>query len=114
MKNFNLFTFLIALGINFLAGLVFTAYSSVNMILCSVVLLCNFILLYLLKKAEVRSAFKYSLFLCFGFFEFAGVILAVLSPSTWEDNGYLLVIVLLIALQFILYMASKIVSSLVK
>ena len=91
---------------NVLAGIIIKDYLLGNIVASSCVILINAILLLLLSNSGMKDAFKISYSLLFPFFGIIEFILAILSPNTWKDNIYYVIILGFIALQFILLFAA--------
>lgn len=106
MKYLSLIVSLILIVVNVLAGLVLKDYHTENVVMSSSVLAVNALLLLWVAQSKMRDAFKVSFHILFLFFIIIEFILALLAPNTWENNFYLIGIILCLAIQTILVFAA--------
>lgn len=97
----------ILLVANILIGLITTSYETFNWILSSVVIIATIVLLGWLSSSSLRDAFKISLSFLFSFLGLVEYILAIVAPSQFADNWYLIVIVGLIIIESLFVIASN-------
>lgn len=95
---------------NLIIGLLVTAYTHFNLCFTSAVIVITTLLLYLVQRVGLKDGFivgLYSLYLFLGFVE---LILGIVAIDSIQDNGCVVAAVILIALQFISLVASKVIS----
>ena len=103
MKTLTICISLILIVVNILAGLILKDFHKENVVASSCVLLVNALLLLAIAKFQIKDAFKISFFILLPFFCLIEYILAVLSPSTFDDNLYAIGIICCFAFQMILF-----------
>ncbi len=106
-----LFSFLIILVLNLLAGLLFSGYEWANVGISSAVLLFNYLFLEWVRRSKLKDALKVSLSCILPVIGVIEFVLALMAPATVTENVLLMVIVVLLALQALLSMALNLVSS---
>ena len=79
---------------NVLIGLIATSYETFNWVLSSV-------------SSSLKDAFKISLSFLFSFLGLVEYILAIVAPSQFADNWYLIVIIGLIVIESLFIIASN-------
>lgn len=92
---------------NILIGLIATSYETFNWILSSVVIIATIVLLGWLSSSSLKDAFKISLSFLFSFLGLVEYILAIVAPSQFADNWYLIVIIGLIVIESLFVIASN-------
>jgi hypothetical protein len=102
------------LVINILAGLILSKYSWFNVILSSCVIILFTLLINFLYASNLRTAFRISLISLFLVNGIASFVLSVLSPDSFQDNWYIITILILIALQSIFWVICNTISNKVK
>lgn len=95
---------------NVLIGLIATSYETFNWILSSVVIIATIVLLGWLSASSLKDAFKISLSFLFSFLGLVEYILAIVAPSQFADNWYLIVIIGLIVIESLFVIASNMAS----
>lgn len=108
--KYNFAFLLIALLVNVLAGLIFIGYEWENVGFSSIVLICNFLMILMLQTMKLKDAFKISLSFLFPFLGIIEFVLAVMAPTEFADNLYLMSIIGLIALQIVVFLSVNVVS----
>ena len=114
MKRLNLFIGLLLLVLNVVIGLMMTSYTTFNMILTSGVIVISIALIEILKHIKLKDAFRISLSALFVLFLIINYILGILSPERFQDNGYIIAILIIIAFEMIVLMTTSFVSNKVK
>lgn len=110
MKQVIIIIGCLILALNLLFGLLLSSYQSFNMLLnCGVIILNTLILLWI-GEIELKDGFKVSYNVLFPLLTLIEVFIVAFAPQRWEDNGALLFIVLLLALQITLLIISHYVS----
>lgn len=102
MKQIIIYTGIILISVNVLAGIIFNCYERFNIYTTSLCLFVNTALLWLIAWSRMKDAFKISLTILFPVFAIIEFVLMVLSPQTFKDNTYLMVTAILIAIQIII------------
>ena len=114
MKNITLITGIILLVANLLFGTILSRYESFNMWLNCGVIAATTALLYLLKIIRLKDGFYISLYMLFSVLGFIIFILGLLTPQKYEDNGYLVAIVLIVVVEAIILTITHITSKTVE
>jgi len=109
-KNIVLITGFILLIANLLIGSILSVYPAFNMLLNSGVIIANTVLLYLLSIITLKDGFRISLSFLFSFFGLVEFILGLIAPQRYEDNGYLLAVILIVAFEAIMLVITHLVS----
>ena len=99
MKNITLIIGGTLLVVNLIIGLLLSVYPLFNMCFTSMVIISTTLLLYLLCKIKMKDGFVIGLYSFFSFMGFIEMILGIISQDSLQDNGYLVAVVILIALQ---------------
>ena len=114
LKNTTLITGFILLVANILFGFILSIYPTFNMWINCGVIAATTILLYVLSHITLKDAFKISLSFLFSTLGFVIFILGLLMPQRFEDNWFLVAIILIVAFQAIVLTIANIVSKKVK
>ncbi|MDR1747223.1 MAG: hypothetical protein LBR49_08140 [Tannerella sp.] len=109
-KNIILITGIILLVANLLFGSMLSAYLAFNMGINCGVIIANTVLLYFLCCITLKDAFRISLSFLFSFLGFVEFILGLLAPQRYEDNGYLVAVILIVAFEAIVLVITNLVS----
>lgn len=104
----------IILVLNIVLGLILSKYELYNVCVSSVVIALTVVMLNLLYSTNLRSAFRISLISLFIFNGIVSIILSILSPSTFTDNGYLIAIIALFAIEAVVWVICNSISKSVK
>lgn len=91
---------------NVLIGLIASSYETLNWIFSSVVIIVTTLLLGRISSSLLKDAFKISLSFLFSFLGIVEFILAIIAPSQFTDNWYLIVIVGLCVIESLFVIAS--------
>lgn len=89
----------ILLVLNFLAGILLSAYNTFNMLLNSAIIVVTVTLSVISVRCTGRDAFRVSLPYIFSVCGLIQFILAIFSPSGFRDNYMIIAILLLIGLE---------------
>lgn len=104
----------LALIVNVLFGLLLSKYSYFNMgVNCGVIAL-NTTLLFCLYQFNLRDAFRIALSFMFVIVGLVELILGCFIQQTFQDNGYLIAMIVLLFLEAALIVVTKIVSNKIK
>ncbi len=114
MKHLSLIIGGILLVLNVLIGLIVSSYSTFNVCLTSCIIVLSFALIEMLKHSKLRDAFRISLTFIFAFLMFVCLVLGVLSPETFKDNGYIIAIIVILVFEVITLLTTSFVSQNVK
>ena len=110
MKKGLLIFGIILLISNILIGLIVSSYETFNVCLTSVVIIATTLLLGWLSSSNLKDAFKISLTVLFSFLGLVEFVLGLIAPSQFENNWYLVVIIVLIIIESLFLISSKITS----
>ena len=111
MKRLTLITGSIFLAANALFGLILTAYPTFNCGLNCVVIAATTALLYAMRCIRLRDGFFIPLSMLFAFFGFVEFVLGLFSPDKFQDNWYLIVVILLLVFEGVVLALTNLVSS---
>ena len=110
MKNITLIIGIILLVANLLFGSILSFYPSFNMWLNCGVIAATTALLYILKSVQLKDGYYIPLYMLFSIFGIIEFLLGLFAPQRYENNGYLIVIVLIVAFEAIVLAVTHIVS----
>ncbi len=110
MKKGLLIFGIILLISNILIGLIVSSYETFNVCLTSVVIVATTLLLGWLSSSNLKDAFKISLTVLFSFLGFVEFVLGLVAPSQFEDNWYLVIIIVLIIIESLFVISSSLAS----
>ena len=114
MKRLNLLIGSVLLVLNVIIGLLLTSYATFNMILTSGIIVISIALIEILKHIKLKDVFRISLSALFALFLIINFILGILSPERFQDNGYIIAILIIIAFELLVLMTTSFVSNKVK
>ena len=110
MKKGLLIFGIILLISNILIGLIASSYETFNVCLTSVVIIATTLLLGWLSSSNLKDAFKISLTVLFSFLGLVEFVLGLIAPSQFENNWYLVVIIVLIIIESLFVISSSLAS----
>lgn len=110
MKHLNLIIGGILLVLNILIGLIVSSYSTFNVCLTSGIILISFALIEALKYSKLRDAFRISLTFIFAFLMIVCLVLGVLSPDSFKDNGYIIAIISILVIEVVILLTTSFIS----
>jgi hypothetical protein len=110
MKKIYLIIGLIILLLNTLCGLIFTEYSTFNLITSNVIVLINTLLLYFMADMKISDAFKITFSFLFPFFGLISFILALVMKNKIENNLCLIGILMITLIQVAFLSISKLIK----
>jgi len=110
MSLYILFLVLISLFLNIVLGNVLDVYPLFNMKINCGVIAFTAALLFALKFAAMATAFRISLSGLFSFFGLVMLVLGILSPEEWKDNGFIIAICLIMVFEAIVLATCSAVS----
>lgn len=110
MKKGLLIFGIILLISNILIGLIVSSYETFNVCLTSVVIIATTLLLGWLSSSNLKDAFKISLTVLFSFLGLVEFVLGHIAPSQFENNWYLVVIIVLIIIESLFVISSSLAS----
>ena len=102
---------MVLLAVNLLAGLLLSGFKPFNIVFTSIVIALTGGLIYILRILPMKDAFIISLSFLFMFVGLVEYILGILSPSRFQDNGFVLGTVILFALEGIIITICSITSN---
>lgn len=98
------------LVVNVLLGLILSSYSYFNIGLNCAIIAVNVLLLYLVSVMRLKDAFRVSLSLLFSSIATIEFIGGFFAPAQFEDNGFLVFLLLALLFEGILLVVCKMVS----
>lgn len=105
---------LLLLLVNFLAGLLLSAYEPFNVCFTSIVIVVTAVLVNLLYSVRLKEAFAISLSFLFSFCGFVQFILGCVSPPEAEDNGCLIASLVILVFEVIVLLICNLISKAIK
>ena len=114
MKRIILLSGFVLLLMNVLFGLILSSFGWFNVLISSIVIVITTLLLYLITIIQLKNAYRISFCLLF---VVAGVLeyfLALFAPAKFKDNWWLVIVVLLMALETILLIVTNTISKKIK
>lgn len=114
MKRFVLYIGLTILVLNVITGLLVSTYSNFNMLLNSFTIVITSIFIWTLWRTGQKKALKVALSFIFAFIGAIQFILGCFSPNRCTDNGCMIAIMVLFALEILLFIISYYISKSVK
>ena len=114
MKQIIIVIGIILLVANLLFGLILSSYEVFNLFVSSLVIVATTALLFCLNVIILKDGFKISLHVLFSILGAIEFVLSLFSSKTFENNWFLLVIVLSLAVQSIILLITNKVSIKIK
>lgn len=114
MKNTTLIIGVILLAANLLFGSILSFYPTFNMLLNCGVIAATTLLLYSLRCITLKDGFYISLSMLFGIFGIIEFILGLFAPQRYENNWYLIAIILIVVIKAIILTITNIISKTIK
>ena len=114
MKNLTLIIGCVALLLNLLFGFLLSAFEPFNVVFNSIVILLTTLLIWLLRVVPMKDGFVIGLgflFLLLGIVEY---ILGIISRPQVEDNGLVIVVIILVAFEAVTLLICSSTSKKVK
>ncbi len=110
MKQSIIIVALVLLVVNALLGVAITSYNTTAMILNSIVIVANALLMLGVSSLHLHDGFRYSLYCLFSIATVVEFIIGMFSPDHFNDNGALIINVVLLAIEIILLLAANVTS----
>ena len=110
MRNITLIAGAILLVSNLLFGSILNIYSVFNMWLNSGVIVATTVLLYILKSIQLKDGYYISLSMLFSILGLIAFVLGFFAPQRYIDNWYLVIIILIVAIEGIILTITHIIS----
>lgn len=110
MKHLNLIIGGILLVLNILIGLIVSSYPTFNVCLTCGIIVFSFALIEALKYSRLRDAFRISLTFIFAFLMIVCLVLGVLSPDCFKDNGYIIAIISILVIEVVILLTTSFIS----
>ena len=107
MRYFILFTALILLAINLVAGQIITEYDKLKIISSSSIILLNAIILNVIQHIKLKDAFRISLNILFPLLAIIEFCISLFVSATWTNNYAFIVILSMLAFQIVTIAAVK-------
>ena len=114
MKKTVVIVTIILLVVNLLAGLMLSGYKPFNVAFTSAIIVLTGSLIYLLQVVPMKNAFMVSLSFLFLFVGGIEFVLGLLSPKQFQDNGYILGAICLLAIEGLFVTICSITSKTLK
>ncbi len=114
MKNLTLTIGSFALAINLLFGFLLSGYAPFNVGFTCVVIILTTLLIYLLKVVPMKDGFIIGLGFLFLFLGVVEFILGILSQSSMTDNGKVIAVIILLAIQVGILLICSSISKIIK
>lgn len=111
MNKVNLFIGGLCLVVNILCGALLSSYSAFNCGVTSAVILLNMGMMYLLSALSLKDAFRISLGFLFPIFAIAEFVAGLFSPEQFEDNGFLVFLLVALLLEGIILIICNSISN---
>ena len=110
MKQIIIVIGVILLVANLLFGLILSSYDVFNMFLSSLVIVATTTLLFCLNVVKLKDGFRIPLYVLYSILGVIEFVLSLFASRTFENNLYLLVIVLFLAIESIILLITHQVS----
>ena len=111
MKNLSFIIGSILLLLNVLFGMMLSSYSTFNWLLNSGIIITSVVILYMVSSMELNDGFRVSFNCLFPMFTFIELICGFLAPEQFNDNLYLIAIMLLVVLQVVMLVSAGYLST---
>ena len=112
-RTFIVITILLLL-VNFVAGLLLSAYEPFNVYFTSIVIVITAGLIGLLRAAKLKDAFVISLSFLFSFCGLVQFVLGCVSPPQVEDNGCVIASVVILTFEVVVLLICNLTSKKIK
>lgn len=112
-RTFIVITILLLL-VNFVAGLLLSAYEPFNVYFTSIVIVITAGLIGLLHAAKLKDAFVISLSFLFSFCGLVQFVLGCVSPPQVEDNGCVIASVVILTFEVVVLLICNLTSKKIK
>lgn len=110
MKQIIIVIGIILLVANLLFGLILSSYEVFNLFVSSLIIVATTALLFCLNVMTLRNSFKISLYVLFSILGAIEFVLSLFLSKNFENNWFLLAIVLSLAIQSIILVVTHNVS----
>lgn len=111
MKKLIVIVGLLCLLVNYLFGVLLSAYADFNVGLNSGVILVNTLLLYGVSALSLKDGFKVSLSCLFSFMTLVEYVVCLFVPARVEDNGYLIGIIVVLLIEVMILIGAGFASN---
>lgn len=111
MKNLSIVIGSILLLLNVVFGLMLSSYSTFNWLLNSGIIIVSVVMLYIVSSMELNDGFRVSFNCLFPMFTFIELICGFLAAERFNDNYYLIAIILLVLLQVVMLVSAGYLST---
>jgi hypothetical protein len=110
MKSIFIYTGLLLIFLNSIIGLILNVYDAFNWITNDVIILFNILIMLQLTQLNVKDGFKIGLGFLFPIIAILEFVLGIVLKNRFEDNIYLILILILVFIQIVLLIIGKIIS----
>ncbi|MBQ0153867.1 MAG: hypothetical protein KBS70_03675 [Bacteroidales bacterium] len=114
MKHLTLIIGVLLLVLNFVIGLIVSAYDTFNMSVNSGVILITTIFIWLLYKMALRDAYRISLTLLFVVIGIIQFVIGCFMPQQFHDNWVLLIEILCFGFEVLMIIVTNFISNKIK
>ncbi len=111
MKTISIIIGSILLLLNVLFGLMLSSYSTFNWLLNSGIIIVSVVMLYIVSSMELNDGFRVSFNCLFPMFTLIELICGCLAAERFNDNYYLIAIILLVLLQVVMLVSAGYLST---
>lgn len=111
MKNLSIIIGSILLLLNVLFGLMLSNYCTFNWLLNSGIIIVSVVMLYMVSSMGLNDGFRVSFNCLFPMFTFIELICGFLATERFNDNLYLIAIILLVVLQIVMLISASYLST---
>lgn len=110
MKQLVILIGVILFVANLMLGMIISSYDAFNLFVSSLVIAFTTALLFYLNIVRLKDGFKIPLYVLFSVLGCIEFILSVFSPKTFEDNWFLLVIILSLTIECVILLITHKIS----
>lgn len=110
MKRTIIIITAILFAVNLLFGLLLSAYKPFNVGFTSLIIIATGTLIYLLQTIKLKDAFAISLAFVYAFLGIVEYILGVTAPAHFQDNGCVIVAIVLFVIEMIITIVCSVTS----
>ena len=107
MKYLEVRIGVLIMSLNLLFGAFISAYSWINVLMNTCVIVTLFSLLLYLKKVNIHNAVKLSYRLLFIFVGILEFVLCFFAPHTFKDNWFIILFIILITTKLLVILLAK-------
>ena len=110
MKRIIIISGIVLLTVNILFGLILSFFDNFNACVSSAVIIVTTLLLLLTNAICLKNGYKVSLFCLFSVLGIVEYALSLFAPNKFADNLWLIIVIVLIAIETILLLMTNTIS----